>query len=164
MTYQGSYLHQLRGAVGRDLVLMPGAVVVLQRDDGQVLFTKRGDDGTWCLPAGAAEVGGSFARTAIDEVAEEVGVRVAETDLVPFAALSEADLHTIRYPNGDVTHCFSLCFLARRWDGEPRPDGEEATDIKFAPLDAPPDPLHVPTAHALELLRGYLDTGTFQLR
>lgn len=54
---------------------MPGAMVVLLRDDGHVLLTKRGDDGTWCLPAGAAEVGGSFAQTAIDELAEETGRR-----------------------------------------------------------------------------------------
>ncbi len=164
MTYQGSYLHQLRQTVGRDLVLMPGAMVVLRRDDGQVLLTKRGDDGSWCLPAGAAEVGGSFARTAVDELAEETGVRVAERDLVPFASLSQAELHTIRYPSGDTTHCFALCFLAREWEGEPRPDGEETTAIGFASLDAPPDPLHVPTARALELLRSYLDTGAFQLR
>jgi 8-oxo-dGTP pyrophosphatase MutT (NUDIX family) len=164
MAYQGSYLQQLREAVGRDLALIPGAAVVLQREDGQVLFTRRGDDGSWCLPAGAAEVGGSFARTAIDEVAEEVGIRIAEHDLVPFASLSEAGLHTIRYPNGDLTHCFSLCFLVRKWDGEPRPDGEEATDIKFASLDALPNPLHAPTAHALDLLHVYLDTGAFQLR
>jgi hypothetical protein len=89
---------------------------------------------------------------------------VAEADLVPFASLSEADLHTIRYPSGDVTHCFALCFLARRWEGDPRPDGSESTAVRFVPLDAPPAPTHPPTAHALGLLRAYLDTGAFQLR
>jgi 8-oxo-dGTP pyrophosphatase MutT (NUDIX family) len=71
MAYKGSYLWQLRQLLGNDLVLMPGAMVALQRDDQRVLLTKRIDDGTWCLPAGAAEPGGSFARTAIDELAEE---------------------------------------------------------------------------------------------
>jgi 8-oxo-dGTP pyrophosphatase MutT (NUDIX family) len=69
--HRDSYLWRLRQAVGNDLVLMPGAMVALQREDGRVLLTKRADDGTWCLPAGAAEAGGSFARTAIDELAEE---------------------------------------------------------------------------------------------
>jgi 8-oxo-dGTP pyrophosphatase MutT (NUDIX family) len=164
MSYVGSYLWRLRQAVGNELVLMPGSMVALQRDDGKVLLTKRADDGSWCLPAGAAEVGGSFARTAIDELAEEAGLEVAAEDLVPFATLSEAEEHTIHYPNGDVTHCFALCFLARQWRGEPRPDREESTEVMFAPLDAPPDPLHAPTARALELLRAYLETGTFQLR
>jgi 8-oxo-dGTP pyrophosphatase MutT (NUDIX family) len=79
MTFRDSYLWRLRQAVGNELVLMPGAMVAPQRDDGRVLLTKRTDDGTWCLPAGAAEPGGSFARTAIDELAEETGVEVSET-------------------------------------------------------------------------------------
>jgi len=104
MGYRDSYLWRLRQAVGSDLVLMPGAMVAPQSDEGRVLLTKRTDDGTWCLPAGAAEPGGSFARTAIDELAEETGVEVAEHDLIPFGCLSEAEAHTIHYPNGDVTH------------------------------------------------------------
>ncbi len=150
--------------MGSELVLIPGAMVALQREDGQVLLTKRTDDGSWCLPAGAAEVGGSFAQTAIDELAEETGVDVAKQDLVPFAWLSVAVEHTIHYPNGDVTHCFAICFLARRWRGEPRPDHEESTAVRFAALDAVPEPTHAPTARALTLLQTYLDTGAFQLR
>lgn len=164
MAYRGSYLWRLRQAIGNDLVLMPGAMVAVQRDDRRILLTKRADDGTWCLPAGAAEPGGSFARTAIDELAEETGVQVAERDLIPFGCLSEAEAHTIHYPNGDVTHCFALCFLARVWQGDPRPDKEESTETRFVDLAAPPEPLHPPTTHALELLEAYLRTGSFQVR
>jgi 8-oxo-dGTP pyrophosphatase MutT (NUDIX family) len=164
MAYAGSYLWQLRQAVGNDLVLMPGAMVALLDDEGRVLMTKRADDGTWCLPAGAAERGGSFAQTAIDELAEETGLAVRERDLVPFGSLSEAALHTIDYPSGDTTHCFALLFLARSWDGEVRPDPGEAVAATFADLDSPPSPLHPPTAHALDLLREFLASGRFQLR
>ncbi len=164
MAYRDSYLWRLRQAVGNELVLMPGAMVALQREDGRVLLTKRADDGTWCLPAGAAEPGGSFARTAIDELAEEAGVRVSEQDLIPFGCLSEAEAHTIHYPNGDVTHCFALLFLARAWQGDPRPDQEESTEAKFVDLGALPEPLHAPTKHALELLAAYLSSGAFQVR
>ena len=164
MGYRDSYLWRLRQAVGNDLVLMPGAMVALQQDDRRVLLTMRADDGTWCLPAGAAEPGGSFARTAIDELAEETGIKVSERDLIPFGCLSEAEAHTIHYPNGDVTHCFALLFLARTWRGDPRPDQAEATEARFADLSAPPKPLHPPTAHALELLTAYLSSGSFQVR
>jgi 8-oxo-dGTP pyrophosphatase MutT (NUDIX family) len=162
--YRDSYLWRLRQAVGHGLVLMPGAMVAVQRDDQRVLLTKRTDDGTWCLPAGAAEPGGSFSRTAIDELAEETGVEVSERDLVPFGCLSEAEAHTIHYPNGDVTHCFALLFLARTWQGDPRPDQVEATEVEFVELETPPEPLHPPTAHALELLATYLSSGSFQVR
>jgi 8-oxo-dGTP pyrophosphatase MutT (NUDIX family) len=150
--------------VGKDLVLMPGAMVAVQRADQRVLLTKRSDDGTWCLPSGGAEPGGSFARTAVEELAEETGVEVSERDLVPFACLSEAEIHTVHYPNGDVTHCFAMCFLARTWLGDPRPDHEESTEVRFAGLDALPEPLHSPSAYALELLTAYLRSGAFQVR
>jgi 8-oxo-dGTP pyrophosphatase MutT (NUDIX family) len=163
MTYRGSYLWRLRQSIGHDLVLMPGAMIALQRGDGRILLTKRSDDGSWCLPAGAAEPGGSFVRTAIDELAEETGIKVVEADLVPFGCLSEAEAHTIHYPNGDVTHCFALLFLATAWQGDASPS-EEATDAKFVDLATPPEPLHAPTGHALELLRSHLDSGAFQVR
>jgi 8-oxo-dGTP pyrophosphatase MutT (NUDIX family) len=143
---------------------MPGAMVALRRDDGQILFTQRADDGTWCLPAGAAEIGGSFARTALVELSEEAGVEASKEDLVPFGCLSEAELHTLHYPSGDLTHCFALCFLVDRWSGDPRPDGEESTAIRFAPLAAPPRPLHEPSALALGMLAAYLKSSRFQVR
>lgn len=164
MAYKDSYLWRLRQAVGNDLVLMPGAMVAVQRRDQRVLLTRRSDDGTWCLPAGAAEPGGSFARTAIDELAEETGIEVSERDLIPFGCLSEAEAHTIRYPNGDVTHCFALLFLARAWRGDAAPDGEESTEAAFFDLAALPEPLHAPTTHALELLAAHLNSGAFQVR
>jgi 8-oxo-dGTP pyrophosphatase MutT (NUDIX family) len=165
VSFADSYLGQLRTRIGSDLVLMPGAMIALRRpSDGRVLFTRRADGGTWCLPAGAAEPGGSFAATAIGELREEAGLTVAKDDLVPFATLSEAELHTIIYPSGDETHCFALCLLAERWHGDPHPDGEETTKIEFADPASPPSPAHRPTAHAVELLNIYLRTGQFQLR
>ena len=144
-------------------MLMPGAMVVLQREDGRVLITRRAEGGDWCLPAGAAEVGGSFAATALAEVAEEVGIDVAAEDLTPYGSLSAAETHTIRYPNGDVTHCFALLFLVRGWHGEPRPDGEEVDEVRFVELDDVPEPIMAPARVALRLLGAYLASGRFQL-
>lgn len=164
MSYADSYLWKLRQAIGSDLVLMPGAMIALRSGGGRILLTKRVDDGTWCLPAGAAEPGGSFARTAVQELKEEAGVEVAEEDLIPIGCLSEAEAHTIVYPNGDITHCFALCFMAEKWRGSPRADREESTEVRFVELGDPPDPIHAPTAQALELLSAYLDSGRFQVR
>jgi len=160
--FEGSYLWKLRQKVGHDLVLMPGASVAAQREDGQILFARRGDDGNWCLPGGGAEEGGSFARTAVDELREETGLVTREGDLIPAACFSEEG-HTLHYPNGDVTHYFSICFLVRRWEGEPAPDGEETTELRFADSTDPPQPFEDLTARALELLLAYLRTGVFQV-
>ena len=163
MSFTGSYLWRLRQQVGHELVLVPGAAVAAQREDGSVLFARRGDDGTWCLPGGAAEVGGSFAQTAIDELREETGLLVEAADLIPTACFSDAGRHTLHYPNGDVTHYFSICFLARRWKGELRPDGEETIDLRFADPTDLPRPFEESTARAVELLLAYLRTGKFQV-
>jgi 8-oxo-dGTP pyrophosphatase MutT (NUDIX family) len=163
MGFVGSYLWRLRQKVGSDLVLMPGAMVVLRDAEGRVLLTRRVDDGTWCLPAGGAEEGAGFAETAAAELREETGVEVAVEDLRPFACLSRPDLHTIRYGNGDVTHCFAICFLAERWSGEPRPDGEEVDELGFSALDELPQPLHGPSATALAMYREHLRAGEFQV-
>jgi hypothetical protein len=50
MPYRDSYFAKLRLVVGYDLVLMPGAMVALERDDGRVPLTQRTDNDTWCLP------------------------------------------------------------------------------------------------------------------
>jgi len=163
LSFEGSYLWRLRQKVGHDLVLVPGAAVAAQRPDGQVLFALRGDDRTWCLPGGAAEEGGSFARTAIDELREETGLRVEPADLIPAACFSDAERHTLHYPSGDVAHYFSLLFLARRWEGEPTPDGEETLDLRFAEPTDLPQPFEASTARAVELLLGYLRSGVFQV-
>lgn len=163
MPFEGSSLWRLRQQVGSDTVLWPGAMVFLLRDDGAVLLTRRVDNGMWCLPAGGAEEGSSFADTAITELREETGVVVYPADLVPFACLSEAELHTITYPNGDVTHCFAMLFLARRWSGDPQPDGEETTEMLWADPATPPSPLEAPAVEAVRLLRAYLREGKFQV-
>jgi len=54
--------------------------------------------------------------------------------------------------------------MAEAWKGEPRPDGEESVEIRFVELGSPPDPIHPPTAHALDLLGAYLTSGRFQVR
>jgi 8-oxo-dGTP pyrophosphatase MutT (NUDIX family) len=161
--FEGSYLWRLRQKVGSDLVLIPGAMVFLVDDDGAVLFTRRADNGTWCLPAGGAEEGGNFAQTAVTELREETGVVVDPADLIGFGSLSEAELHTVTYPGGDVSHNFAMLFLSRRWEGDPRPDGIETTEMLWADPASPPTPLDPPAVHALRLFGAYLNSGEFQV-
>jgi ADP-ribose pyrophosphatase YjhB (NUDIX family) len=163
VTFEGSYLWRLRQKVGHDLVLQPGAAVAAQREDGKVLFIRRGDNGVWALPGGAAEEGGSFAHTAVDELREETGLVVEVADLIPVACFSDAERHTLHYPNGDVAHYFSMCFIARRWQGEPVPDGDESLEVAFGDPADPPQPFEDSTARVLELLLAYLRTGAFQV-
>jgi 8-oxo-dGTP pyrophosphatase MutT (NUDIX family) len=162
--YEGSYTWQLRQLVGSRLLLMPGAQVVLVNQMERVLFQRRSDSGLWEIPAGAAEPGGSFVSTAIDEVREETGLIVADTDLVAFGCLSEPQTHVLTYPNGDQMHCFAMCFETRRWSGDIKSDEDEVLEVAFADPAAPPGPLQAQTRVVLEMYATYRMTGRFQAR
>ncbi|MGW7683650.1 NUDIX domain-containing protein [Kribbella sp. NPDC054772] len=155
-----SYLAQLRRDVGSRLLLLPGAQVLAIDANDRILFQRSRDSGLWELPAGGAEPGDSFRSAAAREFQEETGLVVDEADLVPFASLSQADVHTLTYPNGDVVQCFALCFEARRWTGALRPGEDEVLEAGF--FAAPPGPLHPPTEVVLRLHAEFRETGLFQ--
>ncbi|GAA2262851.1 NUDIX domain-containing protein [Streptomyces amakusaensis] len=164
VSYTGSYIWSLRQAVGSRTLLVPGAQVLLRDGGGRVLFQQRADTGVWEIPAGACEEGGDFASAAVRELREETGLRVRRQDLIPFGSLSDPGVHTLTYPNGDVTHCFALCFLALDWSGELVPGPDEVLRAEFRDPDDVPVPLHPPTAVVLEMLREFESTGRFQAR
>jgi 8-oxo-dGTP pyrophosphatase MutT (NUDIX family) len=121
VTFEDSSLWKVRQKVGTDLVLWPGATVLVQREDGRVLLGLRGDTHDWAMPGGGAEEGSSFAGTAVTELREETGLVADPADLEGFASISEAGNHLVTYPNGDRTHYFGIWFLLRRWGANPRP-------------------------------------------
>ncbi|ADB32070.1 NUDIX hydrolase [Kribbella flavida DSM 17836] len=164
MGYEGSYTWRLRQHVGHELLVMPGAQVVVVDAEERMLFQRRRDSGEWEFPGGAAEPGSSFRSTAVQELFEEAGLRVRDHDLVPFASLSEPDVHVITYPNGDRMHCFALCFEARCWDGQVRVEPEEVAEVTFRRPDDAPEPLQAQTRVVLELYLAYRASGVFQAR
>lgn len=164
MTFIGSYIWQLRQIVGSRLLLVPGAQVLVLDGDGRALFQQRTDTQTWALPAGSCEPGEDFVTTAIHELAEESGLTVDPHDLVPFGCLSDPDVHTIQYPNGDLVHAFALCFAISKWSGELRTNPEEVLNHQFVERAAPPTPTYPPTLAVLGMYDAFLASGLFQAR
>jgi len=162
MGFEHSTLWRVRQKVGTDLVLWPGASVMVVREDGRVLLAHRLDNAMWAIPGGGAEEGSSFSDTALTELREEVGLDADPADLEAFASLSRVENHLETYPNGDLTHYFGIWFELRRWLGEPVGDGEEMGEIAWADLDDPPRPLLRSTEVGFELYRAWLETGRFQ--
>jgi ADP-ribose pyrophosphatase YjhB (NUDIX family) len=163
MAYIDSYQFNLRQKVGHELLLMPGASVAVLDDLDRILLTLRCDSPVWCLPGGAAEIGSSFASTAVAELEEETGLRACECDLIAFACISDPEIHVLTYPSGDVTHCFAMWFLVRQWTGELRRSSDEVADLDFFDRDKLPSPLLKPSAHAIKLLNSFEETGRFQI-
>ncbi|HET6815930.1 MAG TPA: NUDIX domain-containing protein [Mycobacteriales bacterium] len=66
-----------------------GAVAVLRRPDGRVVFVDQRHSGGWALPGGLLRRGEPAAEALVREVCEEIGVDLHTTQLpVPLAAVS----------------------------------------------------------------------------
>lgn len=131
------------------------AALLDQRD--QVLMQKRPDGaslaGLWEFPGGKAEAGETPERALARELEEELGIEVAERDLIPVTFTTSA---------GADRNLLLLLFACRIWRGEPV--ALHASAIRWEPaaalaqLDMPP--ADYPMA---DVLRAWLAAGTVPL-
>ena len=95
----------------KPLVLVSAAALV--RSDGRLLLAQRplGKPmaGLWEFPGGKVEAGESPKGALVRELGEELGLRVDEHDLQPFAFASH---------DYEAFHLLMPLFMARRWAGE----------------------------------------------
>ncbi len=118
-----SYIQYIRRKVGPDPIIMVGTVVIILNDKDEVLFQKRSDDGTWCLPGGYLEMGETLEEAATREVLEETGLNIANLSLLYVSSGAEGQ---ITYPNGDEVWAVTVVFKSCDWVGDPKPLDETA--------------------------------------
>jgi len=101
---------------------VPAAYVVFLREGPNgaevLLHLRQGTgymDGHWATIAGHVEAGESVLAAAVREASEEVGVEIAEADLVPLTVMQ-------RTQNNDdpIEERVDFIFACRLWIGEPR--------------------------------------------
>ncbi len=73
-----------RGYRGSLALLTPatGATAAIFDPGGRLLLTRRADNGRWCMPGGACEVGEAPSVAAVRETEEETGLRVTARALI----------------------------------------------------------------------------------
>ena len=114
--------------------VVPAAYVVLRRGDEVLLQLRAGTgymDGRWaCAAAGHVEAGETVHAAAAREAQEELGVRVAETDLEPLVSL-----HRTGASGAAVDERVDWFFACRTWEGEPQvQEPDKAADLRWWPL------------------------------
>ena len=153
------YINSMRQLVGSRPMLLPGVRALLFSPQGEILLLRRLDMPRWSLPSGSVELNETALEALKREVAEETSLAVLEAEPM---GLYSGPTQRFTYPNGDEIHCFSIAFLVRRWQGEPRPDGIEGSELRFFAISELPEdlvPVHKPTIEDCTRYR-----GTFLLR
>ena len=157
--FEDSHLGKLRALVGNRLLLMPGARVVIENEQRQILLQLRSDLKAWGLPGGIPEPGETLEACVIREIGEETGLSVR--DIRPFGFADDPSRETITYPNGDRAQFFVLLCYSRRFEGKASVADDESLEVAWFDADALPDMLPNMT-RTIDAYRVFMRTGDFQ--
>ena len=110
-----------------------GTCAIILDSVGQVLLTRRADNGAWCLPGGHLDFGETVEQCVVREADEETGLIVEVERLTGvYSQPWPKSAHLLR-----PRHYVILSFLCRRTGGELRLN-DEVTEIRyFSPDDLP---------------------------
>ncbi len=133
--------------------VVPAAYVLLRRGDAVLLALRQNTgyrDGHWATAAaGHVENGESVHAAACREAAEEIGVTIAEADLVPATAM-----HRTHRNGQPVDERVDFFFTCTRWAGEPAVrEPHKNGGLRWSRLDELPDPVVPHERFVLEHLR-----------
>ncbi|PMC34498.1 DNA mismatch repair protein MutT [Bacillus sp. UMB0899] len=106
-----------------------GVAVLIFNENYQVLLQKRADVGLWGIPSGHIEIGETVSEAAIREVKEETNLDIRISKLI--GVYSDPHSQVFSYPNGQVVHFITTCFLAEIIGGELICNLEESIEMKF---------------------------------
>ena len=106
-----------------------GVAIVVLDEQQRVLLQKRADVGLWGIPSGHVEAGETVAEAAVREVKEETNLDIRILKLI--GVYSEPHSQVFTYPNGNVIHFVTTCFLAEIKGGKLKCNSLESLDVQF---------------------------------
>lgn len=128
-----SYISDLRKLVGHSPIMATAASCIIYDKDKGILLEKRSDNGQWCIPGGAMELGEEPEEGLLREVKEETGLDISDPEFFKV----KANIHMV-YPNTDEVYYTDIVYIVTKYSGELLPDSE-STDLKWFKPDALPD-------------------------
>lgn len=131
------YYKEVRNYVGHKPLILPGSVVIIVNDKGEILLQERKDH-CWGLPGGLMNLGESLIDTAKREVYEETGLRV--DNLVLLDVLSGPQYY-FKNPNGDEVYSVTVVYASADYTGELKSDMDEGNSLKFCRIHDLPEPM-----------------------
>lgn len=106
--------------------------IIYDKDKG-ILFEKRTDNGMWCVPGGAIEIGETLEEALKREIKEETSLDIYN----PQFFCVKANVHMV-YPNEDEVYYTDVVYIIDEYEGELNPDSESEKLVWFK-IDNLPD-------------------------
>jgi len=146
------YVKSIRKLVGHMPIILCGASVIVENENGEILLILRSDNGCWGNPGGAVEIDEVVEEAAKRELYEETGLIAHSLELL--GVFSGEELHYI-YPNGDEISCIDITYICKNYTGEAKADHIESREVKFFPIDNLPENI---SPGNIPVLRKYVET------
>lgn len=148
------YLKNLRNLVGHMPILVCGASVIVENENGEILLQLRKDNNCWGYAGGLVDINEVVEEAAKRELFEETNIVANSLEL--FGVFSGSELYHV-YPHGDEISVVDIVYLCKDYSGEPKGDLLESLDAKFFAVDKLPDnisPVCVPALKKYLEIRG----------
>ncbi len=127
------YISELRKFVGHRPIMVTAAMCILFDEDKGLLMEERSDNGMWCVPGGAIELGEALEQALAREVREETSLKISSPQLFDV----QASVHMV-YPNQDEVYYTDVVYIVENFTGEPKPDAE-STELRWFRIDELPE-------------------------
>lgn len=109
------YIKQIRSKIGNDKFIHPGARIIIENPNGEILFIERLDNGNIGIPAGSIEENETIEECIKREVKEETGLTILDLEVIGIS--SNPVLESVKYPNKDEIQYFTIEFYSDKWNG-----------------------------------------------
>ncbi len=128
------YISEIRKYVGHSPIMVTAAMcIIYDKEKKKILFEKRSDNGMWCVPGGAIELGETLEQALKREVKEETGLDISNPKLFDVVA----GVHMI-YPNKDEVYYTDVVYEINEYSGILQHD-EESTELRWLGIDELPE-------------------------
>lgn len=122
------YINRIRSKLGTDKFIHPGARIIIENKNGEVLFIERLDNGNIGIPAGSIEENETIEECIKREVREETGLTILDLEVIGIS--TNPTLETVKYLNKDEIQYFTIEFYSNKWSGPIKV--EDKKEIKCA--------------------------------
>ena len=142
------YIQEIRKYVGHSPIMVTAAMCIIYDKEKGILFEKRTDNGMWCVPGGALELGESLEEALKREVKEETSLDIFNPKLFDV----RAGVHMI-YPNKDEVYYTDVVYEINEYKGKLKPDSE-SKELCWIKIDELPNDI-MPTQ--IEYIEKFVD-------